>query len=114
MWERLALPQDAGAVTAGDRRPRDVVEQAFGQVGRRGEVLEPLLVLDPDGVEPEVVADPERGDVHLVLPCQLVLSELGGFVGAGPEGHAGRLQPGADRHGLLVADALHLGPQGAL
>ena len=112
--ERLPVPQDARAVARADRRALDVVHQALGQVGRGGEVLEALLVLDAHRVEAEVVGDAQRGDVHLVLPAQLGGRELRGLVGAEPERHARVLEPRLHLVGLGVGHALHLGPQRGL
>ena len=63
--ERPALVQHARAVARGHRRALGRVQHALGEVGCRHQILEALLVLDADGVEPEVVGDPQRGDVHL-------------------------------------------------
>jgi len=68
-------------VSAADRGPFDVVEQALREVARGHGVLEALLVLDADPVEAEVVGDPQGGDVHLELAEQLGLSQLGVIVG---------------------------------
>jgi hypothetical protein len=50
-----------------DRRPLDVVEQALDQVTCQDQVLQALLIQDPDRVAAEVVSDPQPGNVHLVL-----------------------------------------------
>ncbi|MGX1676407.1 hypothetical protein [Streptomyces sp. NPDC055400] len=112
--QRPALVQHARAVAAGHLRALDVVEQAFGQVGRGREVLEALLVLDAHRVQAEVVGDPQRRDVHLQLFADLPVGQLGGLVGAGGEGHARLLEPGTGCVGLLIRDAQHLRVQGAL
>ena len=89
----LPVPQHPAAVPAGDRRAVDVVEQALGQVARGDEVLKALLVLDPDCVEAEVVADAQGGYVHLALLPDLFLGQLGAVVGAEKEPHPPVLKP---------------------
>ncbi len=114
VWQRVVGVQHPGAVAAGHRGPGHVVEQPLDQVAGRCQVLEALLVLDADGVEAEVVADPQRGDVHLVLPPQLSLGELARLVGPGAERHARLGEPAPHSIRLGVGDRLHLGPQRAL
>src|SRR5690606_8301303 len=98
--ERLALADDpAGGVL--DRRAVAVVEQPLGEVGGRDEVLQALLVLDADGVAPELVTDAAGGDVHAALLDDLALGEVGGLVGAEAEGETLLEEPAVDAAGLL-------------
>jgi hypothetical protein len=70
----------------GHRRAVAVVEQALDEVGGGQQVLEPLLVLDADGVAAEVVRHAHGGDVHRALLQHLGLGELGRLVAAEVEG----------------------------
>jgi len=101
---RVQLLARSGIV---DRRPFDVVEQPFRQVGSGNHVLEALLVLDADGVAAEVMGDPHRGDVHLALLQNLGVGQIGLLVRPGHEGHAPRVQPVADSLRLRTGDQPH-------
>ena len=99
-----ALPSyRIAAVHATHRRPVDIVQHAFDQVGRRRQILQALLILDADRVAAEFVGDAQRGDVHLALLEDLGVGQLGLRIRAGVEPHALAVQPLAD--GLrFVAD----------
>ena len=87
-----------------DRRAVDIVQQALDQVGSGGDVLEALLILDADGVAAEVIGDAQGGDVHLALLENLRIGQVGLFGGAGDEGHAALIEPGADFRRFGVGD----------
>ena len=59
------------------RGPVDVVQQAFDQIARRRQILQPLLVLNADRVAAELIRDPHGGDIHLALLQRLRLGQLG-------------------------------------
>ncbi len=90
-----------------DRRALDVVEQPLYQVGGGSHVLQPLLILDADGVAAEVVRDTHGSDVHLALFENLAIGQVGFLVGAGDELHAPRVEPVAHLLRFLVAHQAH-------
>ena len=65
------------------RRTVHIIQQALGQVRRRRQVLQALLILDADGVAAEIVGDAQRGDVHLALFENLGVGQVGFGVAAG-------------------------------
>ena len=109
MRQRLALVEHAPVAARAHRRPVHVVQQAFGQVGCRRQILQPLLILDADGVAAEVVGDAQRGDVHLALLEDLRVGQIGLRVAAGAELHAFAVEPGAHLLRFLGAGGEHFG-----
>ena len=81
-----------------------VIEQTLGEIGSGEEILEPLLVLDADGVAAEFIGDAQGRDVGATLRENLGLGELGFFVGAEMELHALGEKPMVDRAALLLRD----------
>ena len=81
MRQRLAFVQHAAAVAAVDRRAIGIVQRSLDQVGCRQQILQSLLVLDADRVAAEIVGDPQGRDVHLALLVDLVVGQIGFFIG---------------------------------
>jgi hypothetical protein len=106
----VVFVEHAPVAARAHRRPVHVVQQAFGQVGSRRQVLQPLLILDADGVAAEIVGDAQRRDVHLALLQNLRVGQVG--LGSGPVRNCTpfAIQPGAHRARFLVAHrSQHLG-----
>ena len=106
-----ATREELAAVSALGGRTFDVIQQALHQIGCRTDVLESLLVLDADRVAPEFVGNPQSGDVHLALPMDLGVGQVGGLVRSGLELHSLPVQPSAYALRFVVADRLHRRPQ---
>src|SRR5439155_13834090 len=90
-------------------RAIDVVEQALGKVGGRGQILQSLLVLDADGVTTVFVGDTHSGDIHLTLSENLIVGKLGLRRGARNESDAFALEPLAYGERFGIGDAAHPG-----
>ena len=86
--ERLAVEEHALAVARFHRRTIGVVQRAFHEIAGGQQVLQSLLVLNADAVAAEVIGDAHGGDVHLALPENLRVGQIGGVVRAGVELHA--------------------------
>ena len=112
--ERLALEQHPRRAFGRDRRPLRIVEHPFHEIARREQVLEALLVLDPDRVAAVAVGDPQGGHVHPALEQHLLPRELGLLVAAEVEPHARLLQPAEHRPTLGLARSHRLVVERAL
>ena len=106
--QRLVLVEHA-AFRVAHRRPVHVVEQALGEVGGWRQILQPLLILNADGVAAELIGDAHRGDVHLALLQDLSVRQFGFGIEAGEKLHAARIQPCAYASRLILRNALHGG-----
>ena len=105
--QRVILIEHAPVAARAHRRPVHVVQQAFGQVGSRRQVLQPLLILYADSGAAKVVGDAQRRDVHLALFQGLRVGQLGLGIAAGGEVHALAIQPGAHLARFAVAGRQH-------
>ena len=111
MRQRLAFIKHPAIAARRYWRTVHVVQQPFHQVRRRRQVLQPLLVLDPDRGAAEIVRNPQRRDVHLALLENLRIGQLGLFVRPGDELHPLRVQPRARRLRFPIRRSAHLGVQ---
>ena len=95
--QRLAREKFLAGVFVVDRRPLDVVEQAFDEIGRGREVLEPLLILDADGRAPNSAA--MRTAAMYILHCCRTCASVSSVSSFVPEvkRHALVEQPVVDR-----------------
>jgi len=114
MRQRLALEEHAPAVGAAHGRAVRVVERALHEVAGGCEILQPLLVLDADGVAAELVGQTQGGDVHFALLQHLRLGELGCLVTAKGKAQAFFQIPRIDGGGVLIAHLAHGGVEGGL
>ena len=99
------------AVRAANGRAVRIVQQPLGQIRGDADVLEALLVLDPDRSAAEVVGHRHGRVVHLEALEDLPLRQLRGLVLAEPELHAALLQPLVVAAGGLVRHLAHRGEQ---
>ena len=97
--DRLTLPDDA-AVSASNRWSVGGIQGALHEVARREQVLQPLLILDPDCLGPELVRQSHRRKVRAALPEHLRLRELRRLVLAEVEAEPLRPVPVEDFTGL--------------
>ncbi len=67
MRQRTTRVQLLARHRAKHRRPIHVIQQPLGQIRSRADILQPLLVLDPDRIAPEVIRDPHRRNIHPAL-----------------------------------------------
>ena len=67
MRQRLPIVQHPASIPRAYRRPIGVVEHSLHQVGRRQQIFQPLLILNPDGVAAKVVG--ERSAATYILHC---------------------------------------------
>ena len=107
--QRVIFIQHAPVAARAHRRPIDIVQQAFRQIGSRRQVLQTLLILDADGVAAEVVGDAQGRDVHFALFQDLRLRQIGFGIAADAKLHALVAQPGAHRARFIGAGREHFG-----
>ena len=104
---RVKLP----SVARENRRTANIIQQTFRQIGRRRQVLEPLLILNPDRIAPKFIGDAKRGDIHLALFQNLIVRKIRLGIRTSHKFHAAFIQPFANSSRFGIRRPLHLGVQ---
>jgi hypothetical protein len=112
--QRFAGEENASAVARFYRGPVSIVEHALDEVTGRHEILESLLVLNPDAIATEVIGDPNGGDVHPALIQDLAFGQIRRLASTGVEPHPTPDHPIAGGAGFGIGNACGFEVEGGL
>src|SRR5688572_13587061 len=93
MRDGLALEQYPLSIARLHWRTLAIIQRAFDEIACGQQILQALLVLNPDTVATEIICNAYGSDVNLALPKNLLLRQVGGVIRTCVKLHAPLLEP---------------------